>query len=90
MGELTFEEMGEIGLVQEVNRQLLHPVGLALMRHSDGTLTVLSDPDPKGWVYDNLDLRERAQAFAARQAEWHQRRQAALGYIVQPVGDTRT
>lgn len=88
---LSFDEMGEIGLVQEVNRLLLHPIGLALARHEDGTLTILTDPDPEGWRFDGFDLREKAEAFAARQAKWHPRRQAALGYIVQPVteGDSR-
>lgn len=82
---LTFDELGEIGLVQEVNRLLLHPVGLALARHEDGSLTVHPDPDPEGWQFEEFDLREKADAFAARQAEWHPRRLAALGYVVQPI-----
>lgn len=82
---LSFDEMGDLGLVQEVNRLLLHPIGLALARHEDGTLTVLTDPDPEGWRFGGFDLREKAVAFAARQAEWHPRRRAALGYVVQPV-----
>lgn len=87
---LTFDEMGALGLVQEINRQLLHPIGLALARHEDGTLTVLTDPDPEGWRFANFDLHEKADAFARRQAEWHPRRQAALGYVVQPLDDPAT
>lgn len=87
---LTFDEMGEIGLVQEVNRLLLHPIGLALARHEDGTLTVLTDPDPEGWRFAGFDLTEKADSFAARQAEWHPRREAALGYVVQPLDDPVT
>lgn len=83
---LTFDEMGAIGVVQEVNRLLLHSMGLALERSPDGTLRILTDPDPEGWQFDGFDLRPGAEAFAARQAEWHPRREAALGFVVQPVG----
>lgn len=84
---LTFEELGTLGLVQEVNRQMLHPIGLALARHEDGTLTVITDPDPEGWQFGGMDLRPGAVAFAERQAEWHGRRLKALGYVVQPADD---
>lgn len=83
--DLTYDELGELGIVQEINRQLLHPIGLALGRLKDGTLVVRSDPDPEGWHFEGFDLSEKAEAFAALQAEWHPRRLAALGYVVQPV-----
>ena len=85
---LTFKQMGDLGVVQEVNRLLLHPIGLALARHEDGTLTILTDDDPEGWRFAGFDLHERAGAFAARQAEWHPRREAALGYVIQPLTET--
>lgn len=82
---LTYEEMGEIGVVQEINRQLLHPVGLALARHEDGSLHILTDPDPEGWNFQGFNLRPRYATFLLRQAEWHPRRRQALGYVVQPI-----
>lgn len=84
---LTFDEMGDLGVVQEINRLLLHPIGLALARYDDGTLRILTDPDPEGWRFEGFDMRPAAERFAARQGEWHARRQAALGYVVQPVED---
>lgn len=45
-------EFRDLGFLQEVNRLVLHPCGLALAVEPDGTLSVLDDhADPEGFVF---------------------------------------
>lgn len=87
------------GYLQEVNRRVLHPLGLALALESDGTLSVLDDrDDPDGWLFvlgDAPDeVRERFRANAESVDEERigraARRRALMGQIVQPIDDAVT
>jgi hypothetical protein len=125
------------GYMQEINRRLLHPLGLALevtsvdaegwtentWRVQDAARRMLSNPEPdpavfamacdtvirvlnalyppgsqhlsgcwdyrgdaEGIYYEGFDLEEKAQNVDRLLSERAPARQAALGYVIQPVG----
>jgi hypothetical protein len=91
---LSFAELRENGLLQEINRQLLHPLGLALEAEP---ARIVGDPvicrildhrhDPEGMIFavPATELRSRARQFSRL---WKRRtvpRRKALGFVVQPV-----
>ena len=97
--KMDLAEFRDLGLLQEVNRRILHPLGLALYVEfdDDGEATgmgVFDDrDDPEGWYFyaRNDDDRDDYLAKAASVADMaHTRvaaRRAALGYWVQPLTD---
>jgi hypothetical protein len=95
MEDLDITEFRLTGLLQEVNRQFFHPIGLALYVHIDDEgVTKLGgiwkDDDPEGWVFGTDTDAEIAliqvnmQQVMKLQNEWHTRRRKALGYVIQP------
>ncbi len=85
-GRVSVEDLRADGVLLEVNRRVLHPVGLALtLETMDGPLQIHRiaqdatryDPTVPG-------LAEKAAAFRAIEATEHQARFSALGYLVQP------
>lgn len=88
---LDAREFREGGYLQEVNRLVLHPIGLALevVREEDGTerLGGVWDyrDDPEGVYFgDGVDA-EKAEKVRAELLAKTARRLKTLGYIVQPV-----
>lgn len=90
VSRIDIAEFRRLGYLQEVNRRVLHPLGLALEVHvaENGTETLGGvwdyRDDPEGIRYEGVDLSERAGQV---QQEWDARepaRRAALGYMVQP------
>jgi hypothetical protein len=93
------EEFREAGYFQEVNRRLLHPLGLALEVRIDagGRIVGLGGiwdcrDDPEGINYqldpEHAETAERRATFVDK--EWASRREAreaALGYWIQPIED---
>ena len=88
---IPIAEFRKLGYLQELNRQFLHPLGLALEvivddetgEESLGGIWDYRD-DREGIRYDSLDAKKAAivrQAQVLRSAG----RELALGYIVQPV-----
>lgn len=88
------EEFRQLGILQEVNRQFFHPIGLALAVGIDDSgkavaiAGVLDNRgDPEGFIYDFGDGEEealrKAKRFAAMQQEAHERRRERLGYVIQ-------
>lgn len=85
-------ELQDSGLLQEINRRLLHPLGLAMYVERDGQGRVTwggvydwSD-DPEGVRFgDDVALAPAAEAFDALWAKRTRPRKAALGYVVQPT-----
>lgn len=79
------------GYLQEVNRQFLHPHGLALevVRQDDGTVTFGGvwdyRDDPEGMAFGEVDLAEKARHIADLWVDRAPARLAALGYVVQPI-----
>ena len=88
-------EFRALGLLQEVNRLFLHPMGLALSvliaedgSEEFGDILDRRD-DPEGLVYGDAASEEflrRARGVAAMRRAAHVRRHAALGYLEQPLG----
>lgn len=91
---MDLREFRDGGYLSEVNRRILHPLGLALAVNfdDDGKATgmfVYDDrADPEGWRFGESIMEEviaKAQLF---QTEWEARRPVRferLGYMVQPV-----
>jgi hypothetical protein len=95
---IDIREFRERGYLQEVNRQFLHPLGLALEVEiaEDGTVTLGGvwdyRDDPVG-IYFEGDGGEPALRAAIVAEEWASReqpRRAALGYMIQPAEECST
>lgn len=95
---LDAREFQEAGYLAEVNRRVLHPLGLALSveMQPDGTIALgpIFDErdDPEGFVYGWAQMPPHvaatlAERFANVNRLWKERepaRNAALGFMVQP------
>jgi hypothetical protein len=87
---MPIREFRDLGLLQEVNRRILHPLGLALfvVVEADGTerLGGVVDyrSDPEGMAFSDLDA-EKVRQVAELESQRRSAREAALGYWVQPV-----
>lgn len=100
MKYLSGEEIVDLGLLQELNRLLLHPRGLAL------ELTVFEDEgvvdehavemrvqdhreDPEGVVFGDGDPEDSWRKAAAFEGllGLTPKREGRFGWVVQPVGD---
>lgn len=89
-------EFAAEGYLQEVNRRFLHPLGLALeiLVDGDGVTTFGGvwdfRDDPEGMNFGDTDNPERLAKKQNIDRLWDERRperEAALGYMVQPVDD---
>ena len=87
-------EFRKKGYIQEINRRLLHPLGLALeVAVEEDGLERLSGvwdyrDDPEGICYGGSLTAEQGERAAAIDAEWEARRparEAALGYMIEPA-----
>jgi len=85
-GRVSVEDLRADGVLLEVNRRVLHPVGLALtLESAEGPLQVWRiEPDASRYGPDMTGLAEKAAAFRAIEATEHQARFSALGYLIQP------
>lgn len=95
---MSVDEFRRIGLVQEINRQFLHPLGMALSVIIDdetGVTTGFGDiwdyrDDPEGLEYaaddiQSQDTYDKAAIVTVMQENARKRRTERLGYYVQPV-----
>lgn len=95
MKYLDINEFREFGYLHEVNRQFLHPLGLALVvTISDcGTEKVLgvldNREDPEGIIFDQdlLDT-EKVKRVLGEKVKRGRIRQEKLGFIVQPLASS--
>lgn len=90
---MEVEEFWREGYLQELNRQFLHPLGLALevSQADDGTVTLggIWDcrDDPEGIIFvDDGPDPEKAKRIEQESSVKALLREAALGYVIQPVG----
>jgi hypothetical protein len=88
---LDIKEFRDEGLLQELNRLFLHPIGLALAVDvaEDGTETLhgIQDwrDDPEGVIYGDDQINpDKARNVRRLQREWQPRRIRELGYFIQP------
>lgn len=90
--ELTSDQIRSLGIVQEINRQLLHPMGLAMFVQvypPNGRPTVCCGiydmrDDSEGLVFEACSP-VRAAAFAAAFEERRIVREQRFGWHVQPA-----
>jgi hypothetical protein len=89
---IDIKEFREIGLLQELNRQFLHPMGLALevVINEDGTesLGQIWDyrTDPEGIIYEpGMIEREKYENILNHWRKMQETRRKSLGYMVQPL-----
>ncbi len=95
--KITAREFRDAGFLQEVNRQFLHPLGLALEVVIDdngkvrfGDVWDYRD-DPEGMMYLESDIVsdefiEKADAVTKLMDEKARVRQGRFGWVVQPTG----
>lgn len=91
---MSIEEFRESGYLQELNRQFLHPLGLALeviMEDGEYRLGGIWDyrTDPEGILFQDLsdeDSLRNFQTVADQAAKLATFRQENFGWIVQPIG----
>jgi hypothetical protein len=93
IGYMSIDEFQSLGLLHEINRLILHPIGVALeidgvdgFRYISGVWDGRDDPEGIWFGRDSLSpdkARQAAEVYAARGGP----RLAALGWVVQPVGD---
>jgi hypothetical protein len=89
--QLTPEEIRDSGILQEINRRLLHPRGLAMFVTIDADegeqrVGIFTDDDPEGWGFGGDDWESEARGKAARfDALLKPDRESALGYVEQPL-----
>lgn len=89
---MSVKEFREMGYLQELNRQFLHPLGLALeiVRDKEGNERFGEvwdyQDDPEGIVFgDGVIEPEKARFVLEMQDAKEPVRATALGYNVQPV-----
>ena len=92
---IDIKEFRELGLLQEVNRQFFHPLGLALevVVDEDGGERLGgvwdSRDDPEGFTFDEVD-QEKATRVVQWQVAASRRRRERLGFVVQPAAREAT
>ncbi len=85
---ISIVEFRKLGYLQEVNRQFLHPLGLALevVIEEDGSERLGgiwdSREDPEGFLYDEFDL-EKAKSIENIQRARFVLREELLGFVIQ-------
>lgn len=83
-------EILDLGILQELNRQILHPLGLALMLETDksGATTIVGFADyrgePDGVIFDEVDPKKAKTVELMLQSR-AKVRQERLGWVIQPV-----
>lgn len=87
---MSIAEFRELGYLQEVNRRLLHPLGLALEASLVDDAEVIYSvwdcrDDPQGIIFgENTATGVRAERFDREWAERIDDRRNALGWMIQP------
>jgi hypothetical protein len=93
----AFERLRATGLLFEINRRVLHPLGLALAVEIDDEtkrvtdVALLESDDEEGLIYSNADLLENVAKLYPLLPAYNNRmgrRQRALGYIIQPLPES--
>lgn len=87
--------LNDTGLLFEINRQVLHPLGLALSVSIQKDRTVVFGGildcrhDPEGWIFADEELQDGARKLQAYMGEHGNKalitREKALGFVVQPL-----
>ena len=87
-GRMSIREFREVGLLQELNRLFLHPLGLALEVIIDNETGVVAfggiwqTDDPEGFVFEEIN-KAKVDYVEKWAAEMAVSRKRALGYVIQ-------
>ncbi len=90
---VTVDFLRKNGIIHEINRKILHPLGLAMAVETwddqkDQTeaaeLHIIRDPDPEGWVFAE-PIPSKVEAFKRLSERKHKIRRKKRGWIVQPI-----
>jgi len=86
MVNITAKEMRESGLLQEVNRQFFHPIGLALyVEEETNNMGVLDyREDAEGVTFEKPSVEKATNVSKIQQARMIERVRA-LGFWIQPL-----
>lgn len=82
-----------LGALQEINRQFLHPLGLALLVENVAGFNRIAGiwdatEDPEGIIFAEGHISAaRARTFRQWQRQQHAKRVATLGYLIEPADD---
>jgi len=95
---MDIAEFRRLGYLQEINRRVLHPAGLALeiLHEADGTERFGGvwdyRDDPEGIIYegDLADLAPKAALVEAEIDKHREARAALLGAVIQPINPAGT
>lgn len=90
---IDIKEFRDMGLLVAINREFLHPLGLAMAINKDdlGNETIVgiidSRDDPEGYVFKkiNKEKLDKAHEFMRNK---HADRLGKLGFIIQPEDKT--
>lgn len=90
---MDFEEFRQLGYLQEVNRMVLHPLGVAIEVVTDESGKAIGfgriwdyRGDDEGMRYGSVDA-EKTNRIAQLWRERAVLREDALGYVIQPPDD---
>ena len=85
---LNTKEARELGIIHELNRQFLHPLGLALfvIEDDEGNVSIgdIIDgrEDQDGYIFTKLD-KEKMKTFSKLWTQRTEARQKRIGFTVQ-------
>ena len=60
---VNFNELSEAGLIWRINKEILHPLGLALSRNSDGTSNGCLVATDGIWEYDEESNKRNLEKY---------------------------
>ncbi|MCE9969338.1 hypothetical protein LZ620_10050 [Aeromonas salmonicida] len=81
MKHINWNQVSELGLIVRINREILHPLGLAMTRNPENGVSEMLMVSPDGiWEYDqqlmtNAPIVSEEEA-RAKIAEWTKEQQA--------------
>lgn len=90
---ILLQRLLDEGLLFQINREVLHPMGLALMvlinEHKVVGLKLVSTPDPAGMIFDEHSFNQGESKLEAYKGEWEYRiaeRKKKYGFAFQFSG----
>ncbi|HEH9413044.1 TPA: hypothetical protein SIA28_001649 [Aeromonas salmonicida] len=81
MKHINWNQVSELGLIVRINREILHPLGLAITRNPENGVSEMLLVSPDGiWEYDQQLMANapivREEDARAKIAEWTKEQQA--------------
>lgn len=81
MKHINWNQVSELGLIVRINREILHPLGLAMTRNPENGVSEMLLVSPDGiWEYDQQLMANapivREEDARAKIAEWTKEQQA--------------